>query len=273
MNNIPSHYGRLTNKAAHVNHQGLQSTFHLHQTEVKGDEYKLKSLEDLSLKELISNKLLKALPDHDFVQLVPHLEPISLSLGEDLYRAEAPSRFVYFPENSVVSCLSGLQDGSTAEVCMIGNDGVVGLSALFDSHTPTLLTQTTIAGNALRMKLDIFKREFERGGRVQQIILSYTNRYITQISQRAVCNIHHKVEERLVNWLLMVHDRLETDEMHFTQELIAHHLGVRRAGVTTAARALQDEGIIEYSRGLIRLVNRQALESHACECYAMLKVN
>jgi CRP-like cAMP-binding protein len=216
---------------------------------------------------LLTNRLLSALPAEDFARLLPHLEPVSLSADEELYKLGEPISFAYFLENAVVSQLHLLADGNTTETAIIGYEGMIGLSAILSSHLPLYLTQVLLAGSALRIRTDVLKQEFNRGRALQQLMLSYASARLTQISQKAVCNGRHKLEERLCCWLLMIQDRLGNGELRLTQEQIAHHLGARRAGVTCVAAALRDKDIISYRRGVIRILDRSALEAAACECY------
>ncbi|HEX8145474.1 MAG TPA: Crp/Fnr family transcriptional regulator [Pyrinomonadaceae bacterium] len=229
-----------------------------------------KSIEAVSLNALLANKLLAALPGKDFERLLPHLEPVTLDAGEDLYDSEGGIPFAYFPETAVVSHLYVLADGNTTEATMIGREGVAGLSAIFGARQPCYWTRALIAGSALKIRMDILKQEFGRGRALQRSILAYAGARIAQLSQRAVCSGRHKVRQRLCCWLLMLHDRAGEDQFQLTHELIASSLGVRRAGITEHANALRDGNIISYSRGLVRVLDRQRLEAAACECYQML---
>lgn len=219
---------------------------------------------------LLTNNLLTALPGEDFTRLLPYLEPVSLSCGENLYGFGEGVRDVYFPENAVVSQLHILEDGCTTEAAIIGREGLTGLSAIFASRAPTYLTQVTIAGSALRMSAEALKQEFARGGAMQSLLLSYASARIAQLSQKAVCNARHTVVERLCCWLLMIHDRVGDERLPLTHEQIAHHLGTRRAGISEAAGSLRERGIISYARGQVRVIDRRALETAACECYRAL---
>lgn len=230
-----------------------------------------KSTGEGSLNGLLSNKLLKDLPDEDFARLLPDLEPVWLPFGENLYELEEKIPFVYFPENAIVSHLHILEDGSTTETAMIGKEGMVGLSAIFGSRPPARWTQVTLAGAALKMKTEVLRQEFARGGAAQHLLLAYASARLTQLSQRAVCNARHTVGERLSCWLLMIHDRAGDDHLPLTQEQIARHLGARRASISEAAKTLRDEQAISYSRGHINVLDRQLLEAAACECYPVLK--
>ena len=273
MSNIFEHNKGFAYKAAHAGEQqNGRASFIVRQSQERSSaSYRHEAGQALPIKELVSNKLLTALPGEDFARLVPFLEPVFLSSRENLNEAGEPSGFVYFPENAVLSCLSGFQDGHTAEVSLIGKEGIVGLAAILGSNSAMQWTKTLVAGSALRMKAEILKQEFDRGGMLRELLLNYTSEYIVQVTQRAICNIRHRVEERLANWLLMVCDRLDADELPLTQEVIAQHLGTRRAGITTAAKELENRQLISHSRGHIRIVDRQALEGAACECYGVLK--
>lgn len=224
----------------------------------------------LKMRELLTNKILTTLPVEDFVRLIPLLEPVALSAGESLPDSEWDERFIYFPEDAVISCLSTFQDGSIVEVGMIGKEGLVGINAIFRSQSPTQWTRVSVAGSALRVRTRTLREEFDRAGALRELVLRYASEYMNQISQRAACHLRHRVDERLASWLLMIRDRLESDNLAFTQEMIAQHLGTRRAGITTAALDLQHRHSIAYSRGHITFLNRRALEESACECYPAL---
>lgn len=230
-----------------------------------------KSLRTIPFNGLLTNKLLVALPGADFARLLTHLEPISLPGGQDLYKFSDGIDFAYFPETAIISHIYLLEDGSTTGAAIIGREGMIGLSAIFGSRPPMYLTQVTVGGSALRVDQEVIKREFARGGVFQRLLLGYMNARLAQLSQRAVCNGRHRVEERLCTWLLMIHDRLIEDQLPLTHEEIARHLGARRAGITSYCNALRDHGIIDYRRGSIRILDRRGLENTACECYRMLK--
>jgi CRP-like cAMP-binding protein len=230
-----------------------------------------KQIKPVPFNGLLTNKVLTSLPGEDFTRLLPYLEPVSLSCGEDLYGFGEPHEHVYFPENAVISHLYILGDGSTAESVLIGKEGMVGLSAIFASTTQTYWTQVTIPGTALRARAEIIKEEFARGGAMQRLLLACAGARIEQLSQRAICNGRHTVEERMCSWLLMIHDRYGDNRLPLTHEKIARHLGSRRAGITEAAIALRDREIIAYSRGQIHIKDRAGLEQSACECYRTLK--
>ena len=224
-----------------------------------------------SLNTLLANKVLGALPLTDFERLLPHLKPVALNAGDVLGQIEQGIAFAYFPETVIVSHLFELADGSTAEAALIGKEGVAGLSAIFGSDDRCYWTRVLIGGNALRIDRDVLKEEFGRGPALRRALLSYAGSRMKQLSQRAVCTGHHKVQQRLCCWLLMVQDRAGEDQFQLTHELMATHLGVRRAGVTVIANKLRDRHIISYRRGVVRVLNRQRLEAVACECYQMLR--
>ena len=217
------------------------------------------------------NRLLALLPADDYERLAPSLRAVSFSLGEVVYEFGAQLDYVFFPTTSIISLLYTMENGSTAEMGLTGNDGVVGIALFMGGGTMPNRAVVQSAGRALRMKAKVLQDEFARGGRFQQLLLRYTQALITQISQTAVCNRLHSVEQQLCRWLLLSHDRLKTDELVMTQELIADMLGVRREGVTVAAGRLQDDGAISYVRGRIQILDRQKLEATVCECYRVVK--
>jgi CRP-like cAMP-binding protein len=229
-----------------------------------------KNPESDSLNALLTNKLLAALPAEEFERLLPHLEPVMLVAGEDLYQFEGGVTYAYFPESAVISQLHVLGDGNTTEAAMVGREGLVGLSAVFNAPQPAYWTRVLVAGNALKIRVDILKQEFGRGLTLQRKLLAYAGERMAQLSMRAVCAGRHKLDERLCCWLLMLHDRAGEDELQLTHELIASHLSVRRAGITVSANALRDRDVISYSRGQVRVLDRQRLEAAVCECYQMM---
>jgi CRP-like cAMP-binding protein len=218
------------------------------------------------------NYLLAALPDADYQRLLPHLEQVPLELGWALYEAGSQQGYVYFPADSIVSLLYVMQDGSSAEIAVVGNEGVVGIALFMGGETTPSRAVVQSAGYAYRLNGSLLKREFERGGPLQYLLLRYTQALITQMAQTAVCNRHHAVEQQLCRWLLLSLDRLSSsNDLTMTQELIANMLGVRREGVTEAVDKLQAEGLIHYSRGKITVLDRTKLEARVCECYAVVK--
>jgi CRP-like cAMP-binding protein len=219
----------------------------------------------------IENRLLAALPVDQYERLRPHLQPVEFALGEVVYEFAGQLDYVFFPTTSIVSLLYTMENGTSAEMGLTGNDGVVGIALFMGGGTMPNRAVVQSAGGALRMKAKILQDEFALGGKFQQMLLRYTQALITQISQTAVCNRLHSVEEQLCRWLLLSHDRLKSDELIMTQELIADMLGVRREGVTVAAGRLQDDGAISYVRGRIQILDRQKLEQTVCECYSVVK--
>lgn len=224
----------------------------------------------LAFSGLLTNRLLTALPGEDFARLLPHLEPVTLARGSNLYELGGSVSHVYFPENAVVSQLHILEDGSTTEAAIIGREGMTGLSAVFGSPAPAHWTQVTIAGSALRVDAELLRQEFACGGAVQRVLLAYASARMACLARKAVCNGRHTVVERLCCWLLTVHDRAGDNRLTLTHEQIANHLGTRRAGISEAAGNLRERGVISYARGQVRIANRRALEEAACECYRTL---
>jgi CRP-like cAMP-binding protein len=224
------------------------------------------------MKEMLSNRILNQLPDADFARLLPLLQPVSLSANERLAESGEIVPFVYFPENSIISCQADMQDGKTAEVGMVGKDGVAGLPALFGSRPAVHSLTVTIGGSALRLRRQVLDQELSRGNGLQHMLAPYVGDYVTQVAQRAACAILHRMEQRFAVWLLMVTDRLDSGVVEITQERIAEHLGVRRAGITVVAHELQTLGAIAYTRGHLRVLDRSLLKKVACECYDALAV-
>jgi CRP-like cAMP-binding protein len=217
------------------------------------------------------NHLLAVLSATDFDRLLPDLKPVAMPLGKVIYEPGAELRQVYFPTDCIVSMLYVLEDGSSAEIAVVGNEGLVGIALFMGGETTPSRALVQSAGYAFELKGEVVKREFGRAGALQHLLLRYTQALITQMSQTAVCNRHHTLEQQLCRWLLLSLDRLASNELSMTQELIANMLGVRREGVTQAAGKLQAQGLIHYSRGHITVIDRPGLESHACECYAVVK--
>ena len=196
---------------------------------------------------------------------------MSFALGEVVYETGGHLEHIYFPTNAVVSLLYTMEDGSTAEMGLTGNDGVVGIALFLGGDTTPNRAVVQIAGDAFKMQARILREEFARGGPLQRVLLRYTQALITQISQTAVCNRLHSVEKRLCRWLLLCHDLVESERLEMTQEFISNMLGGRRESVTVAAGHLQDAGLIHYSRGHIAILDRKGLEAAACECYAIVR--
>jgi CRP-like cAMP-binding protein len=218
------------------------------------------------------NHLLAALPAAEFARLSPHLELVSMPLGEALYESGGRLQHVYFPTTSIVSLLYVLEDGASAEIAVVGNEGILGISLFMGGETTPSRAVVQSAGHGYRLRAQLLKQEFNRAGPVLHLLLRYTQALITQMTQTAVCNRHHSVEQQLCRWLLLSLDRLSSDSLTMTQELIANMLGVRREGVTEAAGKLQRAGLIRYSRGRIEVLDRPGLEQAVCECYAVVKL-
>lgn len=224
-----------------------------------------------TLNEPIGNRLLATLPADQYERLRPSLQPVDFALGEVVYEFAGQLDYVFFPTTSIISLLYTMENGTSAEMGLTGNDGVVGIALFMGGGTMPNRAVVQSAGGALRMKAKVLQDEFALGGKFQQMLLRYTQALITQISQTAVCNRLHSVEQQLCRWLLLSHDRLKSDELIMTQELIADMLGVRREGVTVAAGRLQDAGAISYVRGRIQILDRYKLEQTVCECYRVVK--
>ena len=218
-----------------------------------------------------SNRLLAALPEENYRALLPFLEEVPLPLGMVVYESGGEQRYVYFPASSIVSLLYVLADGASAEIAVTGNEGLVGISLFMGGETTPSRAVVQSAGHGFRLKGEVLRKAFESGGVFQHLLLRYTQALITQMTQTAVCNRHHSVDQQLCRWLLLSLDRLPGNELVMTQELIANMLGVRREGVTEAAGKLQAEGLIHYSRGRITILQREQLEGRVCECYAVVK--
>lgn len=219
----------------------------------------------------LENHLLASLPEEDYQRIRPSLQNISFSLGHVVYESGDTLNHAYFPTNSVVSLLYTTRDGSTAEMGLTGNDGMVGIALFLGGNTTPNRAVVQIAGGAVMMKAKLLQEEFARGGPFQDLMLRYTQALITQISQTAVCNRLHSVQERLCRWLLLSYDRVKSNELLMTQEFISNMLGGRRESVTVAAARLQDLGLIHYARGHITIVDRKGLEATVCECYTIVK--
>jgi CRP-like cAMP-binding protein len=217
------------------------------------------------------NHLLAALSAGDFERVSSRLKLVSLPLGEVLYESGSRQRAVYFPTTAIVSLLYMLADGASAEIAVVGNEGIIGVSLFMGGETTPSRAVVQSAGYAYRLSGKVLKEEFTRGGAMQHLLLRYTQALLTQMAQTAVCNRHHSLDEQLCRWLLLSLDRLIGNELVMTQELIANMLGVRREGVTEAAGNLQNAGLIKYSRGRITVLDRTGLEARTCECYAVVK--
>ncbi|MDP2398379.1 MAG: Crp/Fnr family transcriptional regulator [Burkholderiales bacterium] len=219
----------------------------------------------------LQNHLLAALSAEDFARLLPDLELIPMPLGWAVCESGGHMAYVYFPTTSIVSLLYVMENGATAEIAVTGNEGLVGISLFMGGESTPGRAVVQSAGYGYRLKSAVLKREFAKGEHLQHLALRYTQALITQMSQTAVCNRHHTVDQQLCRWLLMSLDRLPGNELSMTQELIANMLGVRREGVTEAAGRLQAAGLIHYSRGKINVLDRPKLEQRVCECYAVVK--
>jgi len=217
------------------------------------------------------NHLLNALPQVDYERLEPYLESVTLKLGEVLYESGDQMRHAYFPTTAIVSLLYVLENGSSAEIAVVGNEGILGIALFMGGHTTPSRAVVQSKGNAYRLKANLLLDEFNRGGASHNLLLRYTQALITQMTQTAVCYRHHTVEQQLCRWLLLSLDRLHGNALDMTQELIANMLGVRREGVTEAAGRLQRDGLIQYSRGHIEILDRERLEGRVCECYQVVK--
>ncbi len=217
------------------------------------------------------NHLLAALSPPEQERLYPHLQLVPLPLGKVLYESGDLMQHVYFPTDSIVSLLYVLADGASAEIAVVGNDGLIGIALFMGGETTPSRAIVQSAGFAYRLLGEPFKEEFHRNGGMQLLLLRYTQALITQMAQTAVCNRHHSVDQQLCRWLLLSLDRLTSNKLTMTQELIANMLGVRREGVTDAAGKLQKLGVIQYARGRITVLDRPKLERLCCECYAVVK--
>ena len=217
------------------------------------------------------NHLLAALPEADYARLLPDLEPIPMPLGWAVYESGGRMSYMYFPTTSIVSLLYVMENGASAEIAITGNEGLVGISLFMGGESTPSRAVVQSAGNGYRLRANILKREFALGGNLQHLSLRYTQALITQMAQTAVCNRLHALDQQLCRWLLLSLDRLPGNELVMTQELIANMLGVRREGVTEAAGKLQRDGLIHYSRGHIKVLDRPKLEQSVCECYGVVK--
>jgi CRP-like cAMP-binding protein len=217
------------------------------------------------------NHLLAALPAAEFKRLAPHLELAPMLLGETLYEPGGQLQHVYFPTTAIVSLLYVLESGVSAEIAGVGNEGILGISLFMGGDTTSSSAVVQTAGHGYRLQGALLKEEFNRGGLLQRLLLRYTQALVTQMFQTAACNRHHSVEQQLCRWLLLTLDRLSSNELIVTHELVANALGVRREGITEAAGKLQRSGFIRYRRGHIAVLDRSGLEAGACECYAVVK--
>lgn len=219
----------------------------------------------------IANRLLAALPKKDYQLLLPELEEVTLDFGAILFEPGDPIRHVYFPNNSIISLLSAVEDREILEVGIVGNEGMAGLPIFMGINRSRNRALVQGAGTAMRMKAAALRKQLGNDGSLHNLLLGYTHSLLTQISQSAACNRFHLVNARLARWLLMTHDRVEGDEFRLTQEFLSHMLGVRREQVTLAASALQKRKIISYNRGHIKILKRAGLEAVSCNCYRIVK--
>ena len=217
------------------------------------------------------NHLLAALPTAEFGRLAPHLELVPMPLGEALYEPGEQLQHAYFPTSAIVSLHYVMESGASAETADVGHEGVVGISLFMGGDTMPSSAVVQIAGHAYRLERHLMKVEFDRGGLMQRLLLRYTQALMTQMTQTAVCNRHHSVEQQLCRWLLSTLDRVPSGQLVMTQELVASMLGVRREGITEAAGKLQHAGFIRYRRGHIAVLERSGLETRVCECYGVVK--
>jgi CRP-like cAMP-binding protein len=220
---------------------------------------------------LRKNSLLAALPDAEWKRWMPQLERVEMPLGQVLYEAGDTLKYMYFPLTSIVSLLYVMENGASAEIAVVGNEGLVGVSLFMGGESTSSRAVVQSAGDGCRLKSTVMKSEFDRAGPVLHLLLRYTQALLTQMAQTAVCNRHHSLHQQLCRWLLLSLDRLDGNELVMTQELIANMLGVRREGVTEGALELQKEGLIQYARGHITVLDRTGLEKRTCECYAVVK--
>lgn len=220
---------------------------------------------------LPSNRLLAALPAEDYQRLQPHLEFVTLPLRQSIYEAGDPITTVYFPRSAMVSLVATLEDGSTMEAGLVGQEGMTGIAALLGGTTKAHRAFVQVAGDGWRLKVSVLQEEFDRGGALQKLLLRYVQALFTQVAQTGVCNRFHTTEERLARWLLLVADAVQSEEFPLTQEFIAQMIGVRRSGVTVAAGMLSHAELIRYTRGHINIVDRKGLEEFSCECYSVVR--
>lgn len=215
--------------------------------------------------------MLVALPDAVRQRWLPQLELVEMPLGQVLYESGGTLSHVYFPTTAIVSLLYVMENGASAEIAMVGNEGILGVSMFMGGKSTPSRAVVQSAGQGFRLKAEFLEEEFNQAGPVLHLLLRYTQALITQMAQTAVCNRHHSLDQQLCRWLLLSLDRLQGDELVMTQELIANMLGVRREGVTEGALKLQHAGLIRYARGHITVLDRAGLEKHTCECYAVVK--
>ncbi|RYZ10702.1 MAG: Crp/Fnr family transcriptional regulator [Comamonadaceae bacterium] len=217
------------------------------------------------------NWLLSALAHSEWERCAPHLEPVTMQLGDVLYEPGAKLSHVYFPTTAIISLLYVMENGASSEIAVVGNEGMVGISLFMGGESTSSSAVVQAAGKGFRMTAGVLMQEFNRGGPVLHLLLRYTQALITQMAQTAVCNRHHALEQQLCRWLLLTLDRLHSSEVVMTQELLSTILGVRRATISEAAGRLQQDGLIRYERGRISVLDRVAVQARSCECYAVVK--
>jgi CRP-like cAMP-binding protein len=217
------------------------------------------------------NKLLAALPECEWIRLRRYLSPLEAPAGKTLCEPHSRLEYAYFPVSAIISLLHVAADGASTEIAMIGNEGLAGVSLIMGSGTTTSRIMVQSKGQIYRLKSDVLREEFGRGGALQQLLLRFTNALLTQISQAAVCNRRHSIDQQLCRWLLLSLDRLGSDELTMTHEVLANTLGVRREGITEAARKLHNAGLINYRRGRITVIERSGVEAYCCECYGVVR--
>lgn len=223
-----------------------------------------------NIKEALKNHLLSALQDEDFERIKSKLESVSFKLGDVLYESGEKMDYVYFPTTAIISLLYIMENGATAEIGVVGNDGILGVSLFMGGETTTSRAIIQSAGDAFRMKTSDMLTEFKLSGRFQELLLRYAQALMTQISQTAVCNRLHSIEQQLCRWLLLSHDRLDSDKLVMTHDLISNMLGVRREGITLAAQKLAKRNLITNNRGTMTVIDRRGLEAAVCECYKVV---
>jgi CRP-like cAMP-binding protein len=224
-----------------------------------------------SSRSTIKNRLLAALPENRYQSLLPHIEPFPFESGKILYEIGEPIKYCYFPSDAVVSLVTQMMDGKIVEVGLVGNEGVTGVPFLLGQKTSAERAIVQIPNGGVRAKADVILKEFMRGEELHTILLRYLNSLLRQVAQTAACNASHTIEERLSRWLLMCHDRVDSDQINLTQEFIAEMLGTRRATVNVGAINLQSAGLIKYNRGRIQIIDRPGLERSSCECYEAVR--
>ena len=217
-----------------------------------------------------ANRLLAALPDETYQRLLPYIEPVELACRQTLYNAGDRYDYAYFPENAMISIVAVLENGATAEIGVVGNEGMIGVSIVLNTDYINSTTVVQIGGNGYRIAIKPLQNELRRYGALQMLLMRYVQARIIQLGQIAACNSHHRIEQRFARWLLQVRDSIQADKFNLTHEFIAQMLGVRRSGVSVIANKFQEADIIKYSRGTIRIISAQKLEAAACECHATI---